>query len=104
MYGHLVEIREHELKTSGIFQEYQDYKIWVRMILFGKTRLEQLKQSLEEIKPFYEYVNEDGTTEKWNLPKSVVEETKSEIQEMIDIGTKELNELEENVRKIADNY
>ena len=69
------------------------------MIIYGKQKLEQLKQSLTEIKPYYEYVNEDGTTERWNLPKSV-EETKSEIQEMIDIGTKEL-ELLESKRKEA---
>ena len=91
--------REHELRTAGIFQEYQDYKIWTKMIIFGKTKIEQLKQSLTEIKPYYEYVNEDGTTERWNLPKSV-DETKSEIQEMIDIGTKEL-ELLESKRKEA---
>ena len=91
--------REHELRTAGIFQEYQDYKVWSNMIIYGKQKLEQLKQSLTEIKPYYEYVNEDGTTERWNLPKSV-EETKSEIQEMIDIGTKEL-ELLESKRKEA---
>ena len=64
------------------------------MILVGKQKLELLKQSLEELKPFYEYVNEDGTTEKWNLPKSV-DETKAEIQEMINSGSHEINELEE---------
>ena len=39
-------------------------------------------------------MNEDGTTERWNLPKSV-DETKSEIQEMIDYGENEIKELEE---------
>ena len=85
--------REHELRIAGIFQEYQDYKIWTKMIIFGKTKIAELKQSITEIKPYYEYVNEDGTTEKWNLPKTV-EETKSDIQEMIDNGTKEIELLE----------
>ena len=43
----------------------------------------------------YDYVNEDGTVEKWKLPKSV-DEVKAEIQEMIDIGNKEIEELETN--------
>ena len=71
------------------------------MILVGKQKLELLKQSLEELKPFYEYVNEDGTTEKWNLPKSV-DETKAEIQEMINSGSHEINELEEKKQEAFD--
>ena len=96
----LVEI-EHEIKTAGIWEEYQNCKVWTRMILVGKQKLELLKQSLEEIKPFYEYVNEDGTTEKWNLPKSV-DETKAEIQEMIDSGSNEIKELEEKRQEAFD--
>ena len=48
------------------------------MIIEGKMKLEQLKQSLDEVKPFYEYINEDGSVEKWELPQSV-EETKKEL-------------------------
>ena len=93
--------RETELRAVGLFQEYQDYKIWTRMIIYGTNKLEQLKQSLTEIKPSYEYVNEDGTVEKWELPKSV-EETKADIQEMIDIGTKEIEVLKNNREKAFD--
>ncbi len=85
--------REHELKTQGLYEAYASYKVWIKMIVFGKTKLEELKQSLSEVKEQYEYVNEDGTVEKWNLPKSV-DEVKSDIQEMIDNGTKEIEELE----------
>ena len=31
------------------------------MIVYGKTKLEELTQSLSEVKAEYEYVNEDGT-------------------------------------------
>jgi len=85
--------REHELKTQGLYEAYASYKVWTRMIVFGKTKLEELKHSLSEVKEQYEYVNEDGTVEKWNLPKSV-DEVKSDIQEMIDNGTKEIEGLE----------
>ena len=63
------------------------------MIVYGKQKLDELKHSLSKVKKEYEYVNEDGTVEKWKLPKSV-DEVKSEIQEMIDIGNKEIEELE----------
>ena len=87
-------INETKLRTAGLWKEYQEYKVWTNMIVYGKQRIEQLKQSLEELKPFYEYVNEDGSVEKWNLPKSV-DETKEEIQEMINSGSNEIQELEE---------
>ena len=30
----LVEI-EHDLRIAGVFQEYQNYKVWTRMLVFG---------------------------------------------------------------------
>ena len=68
------------------------------MIVYCKQKLEELKHSLTEVKEEYDYVNEDGTVEKWKLPKSV-DEVKAEIQEMIDIGNKEIEELETNREK-----
>ena len=85
---------EHELRVKGLFQEYQDYKVYTRMLIYGKQKLEELKQSFSDVKPYYEYINEDGSTEKWELP-TTVEEAKSEIQELIDNGQKELEEIEE---------
>ena len=91
--GCLTEI-QHEVRTAGFWKEYEDYKVYTNMIIYGKTKLEELNQSLSEVKPYYEYVNEDGTTEKWELPKPI-DEVKAEIQEMIDNGEKEIKEVEE---------
>ena len=85
--------RETILRVENVFLPYQNYKIWTKMIVYGKQKLEELNHSLSEVKEEYEYVNENGTVEKWKLPKSV-DEVKSEIQEMVDIGTKEIEELE----------
>ena len=63
------------------------------MFIFGKQKLEELKQSLLDVREEYEYVNEDGTVEKWKLHKSI-DEIKSDIKEMIENGTNELKELE----------
>ena len=62
------------------------------MIVEGKIKLEELKHSLTELKPYYEYVNQDGTVEKWNLPKPI-EEVTADILEMIDNGEIELKEI-----------
>jgi hypothetical protein len=87
--------KETILRVNEVFVPYQNYKIWTKMIVYGKQKLEELKHSLTEVKEEYDYVNEDGTVEKWKLPKSV-DEVKAEIQEMIDIGNKEIEELETN--------
>jgi hypothetical protein len=86
--------REHEIKTSGLWEEYQNYKIWTRMIVYGKAKLDQYKQSIDELKEQYELMGSDGkVTETWKLPKSI-DEVKAEIQELIDYGENEIKELE----------
>ena len=87
----LAEI-EHNFRGAGIWKEYEEFRIYTRMIVEGKIKLEELKQSINEIKPYYEFINEDGSVEKWNLPKPV-DEVKVEIQEMIDNGEIELKEI-----------
>jgi len=86
---------EHKIKTAGLWIPYEDYKIATRMIVFGKTKLEELRQSLSEVKEEYQMIGSDGkVTETWKLPKSV-DEVKAEIQEMIDNGEKELKVIED---------
>jgi len=87
--------RETVLRVEGLFAPFQNYKVWTKMIVYGKQKLEELKQSHSEVVEEYEYVNEDGSVEKWKLPKPI-DEVKAEIQELIDIGTKEIEELETN--------
>ena len=87
--------REHEIKTAGIWEEYQNYKVWTRMIIFGKAKLETYRQSLSELKEEYEMIGSDGkVTETWRLPKPI-EEIKSEINELIEYGESEISEIEE---------
>lgn len=87
----LVDI-EHNFRGAEIWQQYEDFRICTRMLVEGKIKLDELKQSILEIKPYYEFVNQDGSIERWNLPKSV-DEVKLEIQEMIDNGEIELKEI-----------
>ena len=86
--------REHEIRTSGLWLEYQNYKVWTRMIVYGKAKLESYRQSIDELKEEYELLGSDGkVTEKWKLPKPI-DEVKAEIQELIDYGENEIKELE----------
>ena len=86
---------EHQIRVAGLWQEYQDYKVWSRMIVVGKIKLDSYRQSLDEVREEYEMIGSDGkVTETWKLPKSV-DEVKTEIQELIDFGENEIKELEE---------
>lgn len=94
--------REHEIKSAGVWEEYQNYKVWTRMIIFGKAKLESYEQSLSELKEEYEMMGSDGKiTETWRLPKPI-EEVREEIRELIDYGQKEIKELEEKRNLVFD--
>ena len=92
--------REHEIKTAGIWEEYQNYKVWTKMIFFGKNKIEQYKQSIDDLREEYQMHNDQGEiTETWKLPKPI-DEIKAEINELIEYGEIELKELEEK-RQVA---
>jgi hypothetical protein len=97
----LVEI-EHEIKTNGLFKEYSDYKVFTRMLIFGKAKLDELKHSLDELKEEYQMIGSDGkVTESWKLPKPI-EEVRADINEMIESGEKEINQLEKERNEVFD--
>jgi hypothetical protein len=91
--------RETQIKLDGLWEEYQVYKISTNMLEHGKEILAKLQQAYNDAKQEYEYVNEDGTLEKWVMEKDV-EKLKAEI--MVDITeTKEKLERIEEERNIA---
>lgn len=86
---------EHQIRVSGLWQEYQDYKIWSRMIIIGKIKLDSYRQSLADLREEYEMINDQGqVTETWKLPKPI-EEVRQEMNELIEFGEKEIEELEQ---------
>lgn len=94
--------REHVIKVSGLWKEYETYKLTTRMIIFGKTKLDELEQSKSELKETYEMIGSDGkVTESWKLPKPI-EEVRADIQEMIDNGHKEIEQLEKDRNEAFD--
>jgi hypothetical protein len=90
---------EHKIRVEGLWKEYQDYKIFSRMIIVGKIKLDSYRQSLDDVKEEYEMIGSEGkVTETWKLPKPV-EEVKAEIRELIEFGENEIKELEEKKEK-----
>ena len=62
------------------------------MISHGIEVLAQLNQAYKDARQEYEYVNEDGSVEKWTMERDV-EELKAEILLDIQNGEEELNEI-----------
>jgi hypothetical protein len=85
---------EHNFRAVGIWKEYEIYKLATRMIIDGKFKIEQLQQAHDEAKQVHEFVNEDGTTDKWTMPQDV-EDVKADILKLIETGRGEIKQLEE---------
>ena len=75
---HCLTIREAEIKYDGLWNEYEDYKIYSNMIAYGNDVLAQFNQAYRDAKQTYEVVQEDGKIETWSMERDV-EELKAEI-------------------------
>jgi len=70
------------------------------MVIIGKTKIDQYRQSLGDLKEEYDMHNGEGqVTETWKLPKPI-DEVREEINELIEYGEEEIKELEEK-RNVA---
>lgn len=84
--------KEWEIKKDGLWEEYSKYRMYSNMASHGTDLLEQLNNALDDVKDYYEFVNEDGSIEKWESPKPA-EQIKKDILEDIEKGKKELQEV-----------
>lgn len=87
----LAEI-ETEIRLAGLWEDYQNYRIWSKMIIEGKNKLEQVRQAVSELKQEYEYVNSDGSADKWVMEQPI-EEVRNGMLEFIKNGEKEVQDL-----------
>ncbi len=95
---HCLTKKEAQIKYDGLWEAYEDYKIFSNMISYGNDLLSKLRQAFDDAKQEYEFVQEDGTLEKWVLEKDV-NEIKAEIltditkyEEEIELAKKLRNE------------
>jgi hypothetical protein len=70
--------KEDKIKLDGLWEAYEDYKIYNNMISYGKDVVSQFQQAYNDAKQTYEIVQEDGTIEKWSMERDVTE-LKAEI-------------------------
>lgn len=75
---HCLTIRESQIKVDGLWEAYEDYKIFSNMIAHGNDIVAQFKQAYNDAKQTYEVVQEDGKIETWSMERDV-EELKAEI-------------------------
>jgi hypothetical protein len=75
---HCLTIREAQIKVDGLWEAYEDYKIYSNMIAYGNDVVAQFKQAYRDAKQTYEVVQEDGKIETWSMERDV-EELKAEI-------------------------
>ena len=75
---HCLTIREAQIKLDGLWEAYEDYKIYSNMIAYGIDVVSQFKQAYRDAKQTYEVVQEDGKIETWSMERDV-DELKAEI-------------------------
>lgn len=91
---HCLTERELRVKLDGLWEEYENYKIYSNMISEGIELISKFKQAYADAKQEYEYINENGTTEMWRMERPV-DELKQEIMDTITQIQKELDEVVE---------
>ncbi len=96
--------KELVIKLDGLWEAYEDYKIYNNMISYGKDVISQFQQAYNDAKQEYEVVQEDGTLEKWSMERDV-NELKAEIladitkfEEEIQLATKLRNDAWEKLK------
>jgi hypothetical protein len=97
---HCLTIKESQIKLDGLWEAYEDYKIYSNMIGYGNDVLSQFKQAYRDAKQTYEVVQEDGKIETWSMERDV-EELKAEI--LLDIVKFE-GEIEQATKLRNDAY
>jgi len=84
--------KEKQIKLDGLWKEYEEYKVYSNMAAYGTDVLEKWNQALYEVSNIHEYVNDDGSVEKWSSNEDV-QTLKTQIEKDIENGKKELTEV-----------
>jgi hypothetical protein len=84
--------KEAIIKTDGLWEAYEQYKIYSNMAAYGTEVLAKWNDALNEVSNIHEYINDDGSIEKWSSNEDV-QTLKAQIQSDIENGKKELTEV-----------
>lgn len=100
--------KESKIKQDGLYVDYANYRLSQNKISYAKDILVKLNEALEAVKNEYEFINEDGSVDRWSIDKTE-DELKNEILEEIENVKKELKDIikvrDESYEKLKDkNY
>jgi hypothetical protein len=84
--------KEQIIKLDGMWEAYNEYKVYSNMAAHGTDVLQKWNQGLNELKNIHEYVNDDGSIEKWSSNEDV-QVLRKELEKDIENGKKELTEV-----------
>ena len=84
--------RELQIKQDGLWEAYEQYRVYSNMAAYGTEVLEKWNQALNEVSNIHEYINDDGSVEKWSSNDDV-QTLKAQIETDIESGKKELTEV-----------
>ena len=93
-----------DLKSAGLLEDYADYRVLTERIKAGLFQLDEIKQSMVDMKQKYDEINEDGkVVNSYVLPRPV-EEMKEEMQGFIERSQKEIDEISEKRNLILEKF
>lgn len=75
--------REAKMRETGLFQNYEWWKMNSQTLGKLKDDLAQFEQARKDVETVPAIVNEDGTIEKWNLPDNI-EQIKTDMDSDIE--------------------
>ena len=84
--------KEAIIKNDGLWEAYNEYKVYSNMAAYGTEVLAKWNDALYEVSNIHEYINDDGSVEKWSSNEDV-QTLKAQIEKDIENGKKELTEV-----------
>jgi len=92
---------ESELRADGTYPFYEDYKITNNQLSYVTDLKAQFQEALAGVSQTLEFVNEDGTIQKWHYEVDV-EKVKEDLQKDIDGATEAIEALLERKAALED--
>lgn len=84
--------KEAIIKNDGLWQAYQEYKIYSNMAVYGFEVLSKWREALKDINNVQSFVNEDGSVENWT-DNVDIETMRNDINDDIAKGEIELEDV-----------
>ena len=86
--------KEAIIKNDGLWEAYNEYKVYSNMAAYGTEVLEKWNEALADVNNVHKFVNEDGSVENW-VENVDVDFLREQLEKDIENGKKELIEVVE---------